>query len=276
MKANKECEQIFIELHSAIIKKNTENIINSLEKLLRIISYSKRKNKTLSLESRSVIYDLFERSPQQYKIDGKFINKFEREASFYRLLEDNNISVTKDIQYYFDRIAQYLNDKSISIIDSNFFNFNDSLSIDSIWDTIGTNTFDLFISRKVKENQTQVSKSTKNTNSTYHTFEQIFTIKDYTKYLDALIFCKPQLLKKENKKYIFIGNEKKHRGCLAQWFKDLKIKGIINQSINRNQLADVLKNEIGNFSISGSSIDNQSNTYNDTFEKQFIEYINNN
>jgi hypothetical protein len=106
-------------------------------------------------------------------------------------------------------------------------------------------------------------------------FSEIFIVPDYEKYIEPLTKCKPQLLKKEKGKYKFIGNQKTQRGCVAQWFKFLKNKGIINQSVNRDELAAVLSTEIENYSIDGSSIDNQSKTYTVKFEKQLKEFFNN-
>jgi len=106
-------------------------------------------------------------------------------------------------------------------------------------------------------------------------FSDMFTITDWNKYLDALTECKPKLLKKENDNYTFIGNQKTQRGCIAQWFKYLKAKGIIYQTLNRQEIAKVLSNEIVNFSIVGSSIDNETEFYKTTIHKQLEQYTNN-
>ena len=100
------------------------------------------------------------------------------------------------------------------------------------------------------------------------TFNEIFVAKEWNKYLDLLTKCEPPLLIKEEKQYKFIGNQKTQRGCVAQYFKFLKIKGIISQSIDRDELAKVLSSEIINFSINGSTIDNESTNYKKTFQQQ--------
>ena len=100
-------------------------------------------------------------------------------------------------------------------------------------------------------------------------FIEIFNTDNFTKYIDVLIECEPQLLKKENERYTFVGNKKTQVSCVAYWFKELKNKGIIKQTVNRNDIARVLNNEIKNYSICGSSIDNKSEIYKRIFEKQF-------
>jgi len=106
-------------------------------------------------------------------------------------------------------------------------------------------------------------------------FSDMFTVTGWNKYLDALTECTPKLLKKENDNYTFIGNQKTQRGCIAQWFKYLKAKGIIYQTLNRQEIAKVLSNEIVNFSIVGSSIDNETEFYKTTIHKQLEQYTNN-
>jgi hypothetical protein len=110
-------------------------------------------------------------------------------------------------------------------------------------------------------------------NSVFNSFDDIFTIRDWQKYVDALTLCNPALLKKEDDKYLFIGNQKTQKSCIAQWFKFLKMKGFINQNIGRDDLAKVLTNEIDNFTVAGSSIDNQSNGYTNIFEPQLKKYL---
>jgi hypothetical protein len=121
---------------------------------------------------------------------------------------------------------------------------------------------------KTIQPEAEIERLKINTNSEFYCFNDIFTCQDWAKYIEVLIQCKPALLKKENNRYLFIGNAKTQKGCVAQWFKYLKAKGIINQSISRDDLAKVLMNEINNFRITGSSIDNQSNNYAKVFEEQ--------
>lgn len=106
-----------------------------------------------------------------------------------------------------------------------------------------------------------------------YSLKDIFIVEDWEKYLNALTICEPQLLTKENGKYRFIGNKKIHRGCLAQWIKYLKNKCVIDQTLNRNDLAFVLSKEILDFKINGSSIDNQSEIYKIKFEDQLKRII---
>lgn len=84
--------------------------------------------------------------------------------------------------------------------------------------------------------------------------------------------CTPRLLEYDetNNAYKFIGNKQKEKGCIAQYFKQLKAKGIIDSNINRNELAKVLSNSLSNYKISGASIDNESETYKKIYEKQLF------
>ena len=101
-----------------------------------------------------------------------------------------------------------------------------------------------------------------------NTLSNIFTGQNWHEFMEPLTLCTPKLLAKEGETYCFVGNKKTQRGIIAQYFKYLKAKGIINQSINRDELADILSKSIKDFSINGSSIDNTSTLYRKTFAKQ--------
>lgn len=103
--------------------------------------------------------------------------------------------------------------------------------------------------------------------------QSLFIVEDWEKYIDALTVCEPPILKKEKEIYTFIGNKKTQRGVVASWFKYLRTKGIINQSINRYLIAEILSSEIKNYQISGSSFDNTSNLYNKQFSRQLEKFI---
>ena len=120
-----------------------------------------------------------------------------------------------------------------------------------------------------KENSKEITMLS---NKGFKTFADIFTVTDWDKYLKALTECTPRLLEYDgtNNAYKFIGNEKKEKGCIAQYFKQLKAKGIIDRNINRNVLAEVLSNSLLNYKISGASIDNESEQYKKIYEKQLF------
>lgn len=99
---------------------------------------------------------------------------------------------------------------------------------------------------------------------------EVFTVTDWKKYVDAFTQCNPKLLNEVNGVYQFIGNVKTQKGVIAAWFKFLKSKGIIDQSLNREVIAKTLSNEIQNYSIAASSVDNESNAYKH-FEGQLLE-----
>jgi len=105
------------------------------------------------------------------------------------------------------------------------------------------------------------------------TLAELFEVTDWQKYLEALTECEPKLLKNDNGKYKFIGNDKIQRGIIATWFKALRAKGIINPSFNRYTIAEVLSREIIDYRIAGSSVDNKSELYKNTFEKQLLNYV---
>lgn len=106
----------------------------------------------------------------------------------------------------------------------------------------------------------------------YKSFIDIFTVKDWDKHLRILTECTPRLLEYDetSNAYKFVGSEKKEKGCIAQYFKQLKAKGIIDSNVNRNELAKVLSNCLLNFKISGASIDNESEQYKKIYEKQLF------
>lgn len=102
---------------------------------------------------------------------------------------------------------------------------------------------------------------------------EIFAVNDWETYVDVLTLCTPPLLKKEGTRYIYIGNENTERGCIAQWFRYLKNRGILRRGLNRKNLANILSEVIVDFSIGGASIDNQSETYTKKYEKQLLDLI---
>ncbi|MBD8001064.1 hypothetical protein [Phocaeicola faecium] len=141
------------------------------------------------------------------------------------------------------------------------------------------NLFDLYNNRVqfiIELIKPSLDKNSEKSDSTkkkqYKNFADIFTTTDWNKYLMALTECTPRLLEYDetNNAYKFIGNEKNEKGCIAQYFKQLKAKGIIDRNINRNELAKVLNNSLLNYKISGSSIDNESEQYKEIYEKQLF------
>lgn len=84
--------------------------------------------------------------------------------------------------------------------------------------------------------------------------------------------CTPPLLEYDeaSNAYKFVGNKKTEKGCIAQYFKQLKARGKIDSNINRDELAKVLSNCLLDFKISGASIDNESEKYKTIYEKQLF------
>ena len=128
MNKDKLCEQIFLELYNSFIQNNIEQIKESLKELISLLIHLEDK---LSLENRAIIYDLFERSPQNYKIDNKFITKYKRESTFYKLIKENDISISDEIMHYLNEIENMLNKEYISIIENDLNKVSISLNVNS-------------------------------------------------------------------------------------------------------------------------------------------------
>jgi hypothetical protein len=122
--------------------------------------------------------------------------------------------------------------------------------------------------QQAEDKAKSAKKNSQNIIANPKTFKDLFVRMGWEKYVNALVICEPPLL---NKKHEFIGNKKTQRGVVAAWFKDLKSKGVIDQSLNRDEIAQVLCTEIKNYSISGSSVNNRSLLYEKIFEKQLIK-----
>lgn len=129
------------------------------------------------------------------------------------------------------------------------------------------NDFKTFDKCEIKE-QEKGSQETEENN-----LSKLFSTSDWQKYFDALVHCTPPLLKFDDDKYKFIGNKKTQRGIVGSWIKYLKSKGIVNVSLSRDEIAKILTENILDYSITGSTIDNASTTYQNKFESQLIKYI---
>jgi hypothetical protein len=133
------------------------------------------------------------------------------------------------------------------------------------------NYFEFITSYMIKLEQETGTAETDKSTQPAPGFNGIFKIANWEKYVDALVLCDPPLI---NSSYEFIGNTKKHRGVVSAWFKFLKSKGIVDQSLNRQELARLLTASIKNYSISPSSVDNKSGLYESHFEKQLRKSCN--
>lgn len=104
-------------------------------------------------------------------------------------------------------------------------------------------------------------------------FDDIFVIENWHKYIAALEYSDPPLL---NNKWEFIGKPRGHKGVICSWITTLKYKGIVNQRLNRSQLAEALNNEIKflNLGKDGKTLDNVSGLYEEEFQNQLFEIVN--
>ena len=102
----------------------------------------------------------------------------------------------------------------------------------------------------------------------FEQFDEVFTDKQWEKYINVFQKTTPPLL---NDKWEFIGNRKKHIGVICSWIKDLQNKGVIKQNLSRVDLAKILNHEIKNFNMGsdGKTFDNISNEY-EKFKNQLI------
>lgn len=102
---------------------------------------------------------------------------------------------------------------------------------------------------------------------------------DYEIFIEILINCKPQLLKKSNLVYEYVGTCKGCKGCVAKFFYALKLKKVLNVDVDRHTIADTLSACIKDYSITHSNVDSDSNSYDDNFkvcfDKKIDDLINN-
>lgn len=105
------------------------------------------------------------------------------------------------------------------------------------------------------------------------TLSDMFSVTNYTEYIDILTKVEPKLLMKKHDKYHYIGNMKGQKGCVAYFFKELKDKGKIYGYIDRDTMAKILSAEIENYHTAGSTIDSKNSIYTELFEKQIKSMI---
>lgn len=89
---------------------------------------------------------------------------------------------------------------------------------------------------------------------------------NWKKYFDCFIGGEVKLLKKENNKYVFCGNEKIDRGLISTYMKKLKDRGIVDKSASSSIIARVLSENIENYHIGKSTFYNEPRRYKE-FEK---------
>lgn len=204
---------------------------------------------------------------EYYGIDAILFNK-NKNNELYQYFKDLRLcgllrASEAYVELKLEQIAIQINMVCDGIVEL-FKNLRASTTVASIIDIYKTNSIENSISSKSVSEKKQLE---------IKTFDDLFKDTDWTKYVDVLTLCEPRLLEKKEDKYIFIGNKKTQKGCVAQWFKYLKNKGIINQSTNRDDLALVISSNIENYTIVGSSIDNESKTYRETFEEQLKKLL---
>jgi hypothetical protein len=101
-------------------------------------------------------------------------------------------------------------------------------------------------------------------------------VNDWEKYFDVFTETMPPLLIKTETSYRYIGNQRGHSGVIATQMKMLKGKGILKQSLDRDTIATILSKGIDNYTIAGSSIDNESRLFRTKFEEQIKEILSTN
>lgn len=101
-------------------------------------------------------------------------------------------------------------------------------------------------------------------------FKDIFLVPDWQDLIDVLKKLEPPLLDKDLN---FIGKEKGGKGIICSWISTLKNKGKIKPSINRQDLAKVLNNEIKNLNLGsdGSTFSKVNNSYETEWENKLLK-----
>ncbi len=121
---------------------------------------------------------------------------------------------------------------------------------------------------------TENTLNTDNLRCTIETFSELFSVDEWSKYVDALTQCNPPLLQKEaDKTYKFIGNKNKQNGCVGQWFNYLKCHENVIKHVSKHVIAKVLSSEIQDFEIRASTVDTETNIYKDKYEEQLKKLI---
>ncbi len=96
---------------------------------------------------------------------------------------------------------------------------------------------------------------------------QLFIVENWELYVDVLTEYKNPLLKKENNRYKFMGKKSGDRGVVASWFNYLKSEGKIAGKYAREEIAAILTNEIIDYSISPSKVEDESKSFTDIKQK---------
>lgn len=211
----------------------------------------------------TVVYSQFMTDKELYKIDF---------PEFFRVLNNGEISV-KHLYAFLDYLIE-TNQIERLFEESTYFQTNRLNKLAVVISALKREDYRNM--EIVKDNgeimdNTNTKKDSKGEVDPYgpQTFPDIFNVENYIEYLDLLINTEPPLLNKtDDGKYRFIGGQNKQRGLVAAYFKLLKDRGIINNSINRKKLAEILSREITNYRISPASIDNTSNYWYKTYLKK--------
>jgi len=118
-----------------------------------------------------------------------------------------------------------------------------------------------------------VKEESESPNETSLAFKDIFTVLDWKKYIDALHEVDNPVI---DSTYKFIGNPKKHKGVICSWIKELQSKGKIDKKYGRQQLAEVLNNEIQGLNLGkdGKTFDNVSIAYDTEYKGKLIRATN--
>lgn len=92
-------------------------------------------------------------------------------------------------------------------------------------------------------------------------------------FINVLCKTEPPLLINESGSYRFIGGQKNDKGCVGQYFNELKKRNIL-RSFENKVISEILSKFIIDFKVSKGAISKKTYRYEDYFEKQLNTELN--
>lgn len=216
---------------------------------------------------RTSAANIFNSSELKYKFNREdyFVYHFN---SFYNSLEKEIMSLPRcpEINQEIDTWVRYLDTKieaaSKSEIASIFKKYRRKLKTKLLEIQLGLLTNKEPVQAEVKEEPTGAL-----------TFKDIFVNGHWQNYIDALSKVDNPVISSD---YKFIGKDKKHKGVICSWIKELQVKGIIKGTYSRQELATILNHEIVDLNLGkdGKTFDNYSLAYDNLYKSSLLRLVN--
>lgn len=193
-----------------------------------------------------------------HEIELQFLNHFNN----FELLRKKVLYEYEELSKINDEIIKKNNLNHVSILPKYTIYFETVQPLHNFFDACR------FYLERIKDNSEIQVKQDQIENKSFK-IDEIFVNKDSQKYIDALKNTIPPLIDSNQK---FIGKPMKHKGVICSWFKQLQTEGILSQSINRSQMAELLNNAFENLNLGkgGKTFDNYSKEYALNFKEQLI------